>query len=96
MKPMSESLLDSAIMVSRNALLDMGDSQERRDLSTRLDLLERASWAIGLTPASFDQIVKLAKVILDLRDEIVAARRDALDLPCFSLMQEPGRRYLAG
>jgi hypothetical protein len=93
---MSESLLDSAITVSRNALLDMGDSRQRSDLSTRLDLLERASWAIGLAPASYDQIVKLAKVIMDLRDEIVAARRDALGLPRFSLMQEPARRYLAG
>ncbi len=96
MVAMSESLLDSAIMVSRNALLDMGDSTERRELTSRLDLLERASWAVGLGPRSYDQIVKLAKVILDLRDEIVAARRHALGLPRFALMQGPARRYLAG
>lgn len=93
---MSESLLDSAIMVSRNALLDMGDSQERRDLTTRLDLLERASWTVGLTPASYDQIVKLAKVILDLRDEIITARRRALGLGTLTRMIEPERRFLAG
>ncbi len=52
---MSESLLDSAIMVSRNALL-----------------------------------------LLDLRDEIVAARRDALGMPRISLSKEPVRRYLVG
>jgi len=93
---MSESLLDSAIMVSRNALLDMGDSKERQELTTRLDMLERASWAVGLSPGSYDQIVKLAKVILDLRDEIVAARREALGMPSFTMMKEPARRYLVG
>lgn len=83
-------------MVSRNALLDMGDSKERHELTTRLDMLERASWSIGLAPGSYDQIVKLAKVILDLRDEIVAARRTALGLPRFSMLQDPSHRYLAG
>lgn len=83
-------------MVSRNALLDMGDSPHRRELNSRLELLERASWSLGLSPASQEQIIKLAKAILDLRDEIVAARQEDLGLPRFVPAPEPSRRYLAG
>ena len=96
LSPMSDSLLDSGIMVRRNALLDMGDSPQRRELPARLELLERASWAMGLSPASHEQIIQLAKAILDLRDEAVAAQKAALGLPRFVPASEPSRRYLAG
>ena len=93
---MSESLLDAAIMVSRNALLDMGDSKERRSFAARLSLLERAAWTMELDADAGDRVVKLAKVILELRDEIVSARCDDLGLPTVFAPREPARNYLAG
>jgi len=69
---MSNSILDEAIAYCNHALEDLPESADVRTLRARLVILERAIWSTSHTPTSVDQIVRLAKLLLDLRDEISA------------------------
>ena len=46
----------------------------RRQLLARLGVLERASWSVSLLPATEDQLVSLAKLVLALRDDVSRAK----------------------
>lgn len=71
--PMSDCLLDEALQFCDATLLQMCDTAVRRQLRARLGLLERASWSLALLPATEEQVVHLAKLILALRDDVVRA-----------------------
>jgi hypothetical protein len=73
---MSDSLLDQALHFCTVALLGMRDTPGRRQLQARLGVLERASWSLPLLPATEEQVVSLAKLILNLRDEVARAQAD--------------------
>jgi hypothetical protein len=74
---MSESILDEAITYCNQTLDELPESAEVAPLRGRLAMLERAIWSTSHVPTSVDQIVRLAKLLLDLRDEIsgLAAQR---------------------
>ena len=71
---MSDSLLDEAIHFCAVALQEMCDTPERSQLRARLGVLERAVWSLALLPATEMQVVHLAKLVLDLRDDVTKAR----------------------
>jgi hypothetical protein len=73
---MSESLLDQALRFCNAALLEMCDTPMRRQLQARLGVLERATWSLQLLPATEEQIIRLAKLVLTLRDDIAHAKAD--------------------
>ncbi|MBX3218394.1 MAG: hypothetical protein KF850_40690 [Labilithrix sp.] len=73
---MSDSLLDEALRFCHAALLEMRDTPARRHLTARLGVLERAAWAIPLVPATAEQVVRIVKLVLDLRDDVVRAQAD--------------------
>lgn len=70
---MSDSLLDAALHYCRDALVDMADGPTRRNLRARLGVLERAAWSLALLPTSETQVVTVAKLVLDLRDDVARA-----------------------
>lgn len=74
MDGMSDSLLVEALSSCRAVLVDLPDTPATRSLDARVNLLERATLSLDLHPGSRDQIVRLAKAVLDLRDEVVRAR----------------------
>ena len=76
MARMSESLLDQTLRFSRESLLEMSDTPMRRQLLARLGVLERATWSLSLLPATEDQLVSLAKLVLALRDDVSRAKAD--------------------
>lgn len=73
---MTDSLLDQALHDCREGLLSLRDGPHRRELYARLGFLERTSWALPLQPAAAEQVVRLVRAVLDLRDEIDAARAE--------------------
>lgn len=73
---MSESLLDQTLRFCRDALLEMSETPVRRQLLARLGVLERAAWSLPLLPATEEQVVSLAKLVLALRDDVSRAKTD--------------------
>ncbi len=73
---MSESLLDQTLRYCSEMLLEMSDTPMRRQLRARLGVLERASWSLPLLPATEEQVVSLAKLVLALRDDVSRAKAD--------------------
>jgi hypothetical protein len=73
---MSDSLLDEALRFCDATLLDMCDTAVRRELRARLGLLERAVWSLPLLPATEQQVVHIAKLVLALRDDVASARAE--------------------
>ncbi len=67
-----DSLLDQALLDARDGLLDLPETATRRALEARLGILERAMWTVPLEPARADQVLRLARAVLDLRDEVTA------------------------
>lgn len=68
----SDSPLDEAIAYCHETL-DSFPSPRVVALNSHLGVLERALWGASTQPASVDQIVRLAKLLLKLRDEVRAA-----------------------
>ena len=92
---MSDSLLDQALHFCNAALLEMRDTPARRQLRARLGVLERAAWSLALLPASEQQVVSLAKLVLALRDDVSSAKdEDELfaRLACASVFAAGRRR----
>lgn len=71
---MSDSLLDEALGYCHEALLDMHDTPVRNQLRARLGFVERVSWSLSLLPATELQVVNVARLALDLRDDVARAR----------------------
>lgn len=74
---MSDSLLVEALDDTRILLdeLDDDDDDATRVLRERVDILDRASSALELRPARREQVVRLARLALQVRDEAVELRR---------------------
>lgn len=72
---MSDSLLDEALGGCHEILDDLPQSPTRVRLEARVEMLERATWSMGLSLVGEEEIVRMAKLILALRDEIADARR---------------------
>jgi len=75
---MSDCLLDEALGGCHEYLDDLPESPLRVRFLARLEVLERAVWAMGLQLVGEDEVVRTAKTILALRDEIAGARRASL------------------
>ena len=73
---MSEWLLDQSLRFCHEALLAMSETPMRRQLRARLGVLERATWSLSLLPATEEQVVCLAKLVLALRDDVSRAKAD--------------------
>ena len=54
----------------------MSETPMRRQLQARLGVLERATWSLSLLPATEEQVVSLAKLVLGLRDDVSRAKAD--------------------
>ncbi len=76
MTRMTDSLLDQALRFCNVALLEMTDTPGRRHLQARLGVLERATWSLSLLPATAEQVVSIAKLILALRDDVARAQAE--------------------
>ena len=74
MRSMSDSLIDEALGFCQEALLDLPDTPERRQLRARLGVLERAAWSLTHQVATQLHVVNIAKLVLMLRDDVVALR----------------------
>ncbi len=64
-----------ALAETRHLLEGMERVAAVRALAKRRDLLERAAASLELRGASREQVVHLARLILDVRDDAVALRR---------------------
>lgn len=76
---MSDSLLVEALEQSRIALGSVAEP-ESRGLHARLRLLEGVTATLELDPSSMEDVVKVAKLVLDFRDEVFASCRKSLAL----------------
>jgi hypothetical protein len=76
---MSDSLLVEALEQSRIALGSVAEI-ESRSLHARLRLLEGVTATLELDPASMEDVVKVAKLVLDFRDEVFDSCRKSLAL----------------
>lgn len=83
---MSDSLLDQALHFCNAALTGMCDTPERSQLKMRLDVLERATWSVPLLHGAEQKLVRIAKLVLALRDDVAAA---------LAAQSTPGERTLA-
>lgn len=72
---MSDSLIDEAVACCRNVIAELDDGPIRRALTLRLGLLEGAAWSIALEPAAEAEVVRLVRMLLELRDDVVRARQ---------------------
>lgn len=77
LRGMSDSLLVEALDDTRILLdeLDDDDDAATRVLRERVNILDRASSALELRPARREQVVRLARLALQVRDEAVELRR---------------------
>jgi hypothetical protein len=71
---MSESLLDEALRFCEGAIDVMCDTPMRTALRARFDVLERATWSLSLVPAAEEKVIRLARLVLELRDDVQDAR----------------------
>ncbi len=74
---MTDSIIEEAAACSRKLLEGLEDPPLRRRLGLRLEILERAAWSISLEPAAPNELGSLVGLLLELRDEVVAARAAA-------------------
>jgi len=74
---MSDSLLVEALDDTRILLneIEDDDTTAARVLRKRVDILDRASASLQLRPASREQVVLLAKLAMQVRDDAVELRR---------------------
>jgi hypothetical protein len=63
-------LLEDMLRYCSVALLDLRDTETRRTLAARLAILERATWSMAVTRAPKESVSHLAKLVLDLRDDV--------------------------
>lgn len=78
LRRMSDSLLVEALDDTRVLLDELDDDDgdpATRMLRERVDVLDRASAALELRPAPREQVVRLARLALQVRDEAVELRR---------------------
>lgn len=78
LRGMSDSLLVEALDDTRILLDELDDDDgdaATRVLRERVDILDRASSALELRPARREQVVRLARLALQVRDEAVELRR---------------------
>ncbi|MBX3191325.1 MAG: hypothetical protein KF819_30285 [Labilithrix sp.] len=68
---MSESLLDEAVRASRQLLDVLPPSADTRRLTRRASILARAAAIVELEPTSRHEIIKLVRLALDLREEVM-------------------------
>jgi hypothetical protein len=59
----------------RDVIAELDDGPLRRVLKLRLGLLEGAVWSLALEPAAQAEVVRLVQLLLDLRDDVVRARK---------------------
>ena len=71
---MPDSLLDSTLAYCRAALGGMPAGPGRDRLSARLGTLEHSAEALPVVTTDSQGVIRVAKLALDLRDEIVSAR----------------------
>ncbi len=69
-----DSLLVEAIAETRAQLEDLRGVPRAMDLRIRVELLAQAAAMISLRPADRADVVRLAKLVLDVREEAVAMR----------------------
>lgn len=74
---MSDSLLVEALDDTRILLneIEDDDTTAARVLRKRVEILDRASASLQLRPASREQVVLLAKLAMQVRDDAVELRR---------------------
>ena len=74
---MSDSLLIEALSNAREVLDELNDEDALgvRELRARARLIERAAALLELRPASREDIVRMAKLTMELRDDAVELRR---------------------
>ena len=80
LRGMSDSLLVEALDDTRILLDELDDDDDDDDAATRVlrervNILDRASSALELRPARREQVVRLARLALQVRDEAVELRR---------------------
>lgn len=74
---MSDSLLVEALEDARVLLDELDDDDgdlATRTLRARVDILDRASAALELRPAKREQLLRLAKLAMQVRDDAVDLR----------------------
>lgn len=69
---MADCILDEALLYCRQTLDELGADPEADGLRGRLAVLERAAWSLSVLPARADQVLRVAKLVLDLRDDVAA------------------------
>ncbi len=75
---MADCILDEALLYCRRTLDELGKNPETDALRGRLAVLERAAWSLSVLPARADQVLRVAKLVLDLRDDVaVHGSRDS-------------------
>lgn len=69
---MADCILDEALLYCRDALVDLPRTPDADMLRGRYAVLERAALALSIMPARADQVLRVVKLVLDLRDEVAA------------------------
>lgn len=74
---MSDSLITEALGETRFLLEDLDDVDDTAadTLRARVDILERASATLELRPALREDILRIARLAMEVRDDAVALRR---------------------
>lgn len=70
-----DSVMVEALVEARCALEELVDYREANELRVRRDLLERAACLVDLHEAPRSHVIRLAELILAVRDEAVDLRR---------------------
>jgi hypothetical protein len=87
-----DSLLVEAIAETRALLKELRADPRAADLRIRVELLAQAAAMISLRPADRQDVVRLAKLVLDAREEAVALRdqsRESVANTCSSVQSTP-------
>jgi hypothetical protein len=71
-----DSLLVEALVETRRLLDDLGTLSAASPLRLRRDLLERAACGIHLRPTPKAHVIRIAKLVLAVRDEAVSLHHD--------------------
>jgi hypothetical protein len=74
---MSDSLLVEALDDTRNLLdeIEDDDGAAARTLRIRVEILDRATASLHLRPTRREQVVRLAQMAMQVRDDAVELRR---------------------
>ena len=73
-RAMHDSLLDTTLRFCRQAIVGMSDGPIRHRLSSRLGTLEHSAEDLPVVSTDSQRVIVVAKLVLALRDDIVAAQ----------------------